>query len=461
MRIFNSLSKQIEEFKPIEPDFVKMYCCGPTVYKDQQIGNWRTFCLADFLNRSLKLSGYKVDFIMNMTDVGHMFETGSDPEGGEDKIEKQSTEEGRSAREIVDMYTKSFLEEFKEMNLLEPKKFTKATEYIDDQINLIATLEERGFTYETSDGVYFDTSKFEQYGELSGLTIENIKEGARIDPNPEKKNPTDFALWKFSPSDKKRQQEWQSPWGVGFPGWHLECSSMIMKELGDTIDIHVGGEDLKMIHHQNEIAQSECATGQKFVNYWVHGAFLTVDGGKMSKSLGNFYTLSDVKQRGFSPLDLRYLFMTSHYRGPLNFTWEAMQNAQNSLKRIYELVSSYVYDPKAEISDKFMKKFKEKLEEDLNIPEVLAVVWELIKSSIPEESKLNTILKMDDFLGLKLQEHIGVEIPKNVLDLAKMRGEYRKNGIWDKADVLRRQVNDLGYVIDDIPNGDFKVKKKF
>ena len=461
MRIYNSLSKQIEDFKPIEPDLVKMYCCGPTVYKDQQIGNWRTFCLSDFLHRALKLNGYKVDFIMNMTDVGHLFETGSDPEGGEDKIEQQSLEEGKSARDIVDTYTKSFLEEFKEMNLLEPRKFTKATEYIDEQIDLVATLEEKGFTYETSDGIYFDTSKFEKYGELSGLTIENIKEGARIDPNPEKKNSTDFALWKFSPSDKKRQQEWQSPWGVGFPGWHLECSSMIMKELGNTIDIHVGGEDLKMIHHQNEIAQSECATGQKFVNYWVHGAFLTVDGGKMSKSLGNFYTLSDVKQRGFSPLDLRYLFMTSHYRGPLNFTWEAMQNAQNSLKRIYELVSSYVYDSKAEISDKFMKKFNEKLEEDLNLPEALAVVWELIKSNIPEESKLNTILKMDDFLGLKLQEHIGVEIPKNVLDLAKMRGEYRKYGIWDKADVLRRQVNDLGYVIDDIPNGDFKVKKKF
>jgi len=461
MRIYNSLSKQIEDFKPIEPDLVKMYCCGPTVYKDQQIGNWRTFCLSDFLHRALKLNGYKVDFIMNMTDVGHLFETGSDPEGGEDKIEQQSLEEGKSARDIVDTYTKSFLEEFKEMNLLEPRKFTKATEYIDEQIDLVATLEEKGFTYETSDGIYFDTSKFEKYGELSGLTIENIKEGARIDPNPEKKNSTDFALWKFSPSDKKRQQEWQSPWGVGFPGWHLECSSMIMKELGNTIDIHVGGEDLKMIHHQNEIAQSECATGQKFVNYWVHGAFLTVDGGKMSKSLGNFYTLSDVKQRGFSPLDLRYLFMTSHYRGPLNFTWEAMQNAQNSLKRIYELVSSYVYDSKAEISDKFMKKFNEKLEEDLNLPEALAVVWELIKSNIPEESKLNTILKMDDFLGLKLQEHIGVEIPKNVLDLAKMRGEFRKNGIWDKADVLRRQVNDLGYVIDDIPNGDFKVKKKF
>ena len=461
MRIYNSLSKQIEDFKPIEPDLVKMYCCGPTVYKDQQIGNWRTFCLADFLHRALKLNGYKVDFIMNMTDVGHLFEVGNNPEGGEDKIEQQSLEEGKTARDIVEMYARSFLEEFKEMNLLEPRKFTKATEYIDEQIDLVATLEERGYTYETSDGIYFDTSKFEKYGELSGLTIENIKEGARIDPNPEKKNPTDFALWKFSPKDKKRQQEWQSPWGVGFPGWHLECSSMIMAELGDTIDIHVGGEDLKMIHHQNEIAQSECATGQKFVNYWVHGAFLTVDGGKMSKSLGNFYTLSDVKQRGFSPLDLRYLFMTSNYRGPLNFTWEAMQNSQNSLKRIYELVAGYVYNPKAEISDKFVKKFREKIDEDLNIPEALAVFWELLKSSISEESKLNTILKLDEFLGLRLQEHIGVEIPKNVLELAKMRGEYRKNGIWDKADVLRKQVSDLGYVIEDLPSGDYKVKKKF
>jgi cysteinyl-tRNA synthetase len=461
MRIYNSLSKQIEDFKPIEPDLVKMYCCGPTVYKDQQIGNWRTFCLADFLHRALKLNGYKVDFIMNMTDVGHLFEVGNNPEGGEDKIEQQSLEEGKTARDIVEMYARSFLEEFKEMNLLEPRKFTKATEYIDEQIDLVATLEERGYTYETSDGIYFDTSKFEKYGELSGLTIENIKEGARIDPNPEKKNPTDFALWKFSPKDKKRQQEWQSPWGVGFPGWHLECSSMIMAELGDTIDIHVGGEDLKMIHHQNEIAQSECATGQKFVNYWVHGAFLTVDGGKMSKSLGNFYTLSDVKQRGFSPLDLRYLFMTSNYRGPLNFTWEAMQNSQNSLKRIYELVAGYVYNPKAEISDKFVKKFREKIDEDLNIPEALAVFWELLKSSISEESKLNTILKLDEFLGLRLQEHIGVEIPKNVLELAKMRGEYRKNGIWDKADVLRKQVSDLGYVIEDLSSGDYKVKKKF
>ena len=461
MKIYNSLTKQVEEFKPIEPDAVKMYCCGPTVYNYPQIGNWRTFTLADFLYRVLKMNGYKVDFIMNMTDVGHLYEFGGDPEGGEDKIEQKSSDEGKSAREIVDMYAKSFLQEYHEMNLMEPRKFTKATEYIDEQIDLILTLEEKGFTYETSDGIYFDTSKFANYGALSGLTVESIKEGARIDPNPEKKNPADFALWKFSPKDKKRQQEWQSPWGVGFPGWHLECSSMVLSELGDSIDIHVGGEDLKMIHHQNEIAQSECATGKKFVNYWVHGAFLTVDGGRMSKSLGNFYTLSDIKQRGFSPLDLKYFFMTAHYRVPLNFTWGAMQSAQNSLKRIFEVVSSYEYDPKAEASDKYVKKFLERLNEDLNVPEALAVFWELVKSNISEASKLNTILEMDNFLGLKLQEHVGIEVPKNVEELAKMRSEYRKNGIWDKADVLRRQIEGLGYIIEDLSNGEFKLKKKF
>jgi len=460
MRIYNSLTKQLEDFKPIEPDVVKMYCCGPTVYIYPQIGNWRTFTLVDFLYRVLKLNGYKIDFIMNMTDVGHLFEEGGDPEGGEDKIEKQSQEEGKSAKEIVEFYAKGFLNDFRDLNITEPRQFTKASEYIDEQIDLIASLEDKGFTYETSDGIYFDTSKFERYGELSGLTIENIKEGARIDPNPEKKNSTDFALWKFSPKDKKRQQEWQSPWGMGFPGWHLECSSMILTELGDTIDIHVGGEDLKMIHHQNEIAQSECATGKKFVNYWVHGAFLTVDGGKMSKSLGNFYTLDDVKKKGFNAMDLRYLFMTAHYRTPLNFTWEALQSAQNSLKKIYDIVGSYEQDPKAEVSEKYFKKFKEALDDDLNAPEALAVVWELIKSNISEASKLNTILKMDEFLGLRLQEHIGYEIPEKIIDLAKMRREYRRSGIWDKADVIRRQASDLGYIIEDLPSGEFKVKKK-
>lgn len=461
MRIYNSLSKQLEDFKPIEPGLVKMYSCGPTVYMHPHIGNWRLFTLSDIVYRALRFSGYKVDFIMNMTDVGHLFEEGGNPEGGEDKVEKQAAEEGKSAKEIVEFYIKEFLKDYKNLNLTEPRRFTKASEYIDDQIDLIAALEEKGYTYETSDGVYFDTSKFKNYGELSGLTIENIKEGARVDPNPEKKNSTDFALWKFSPRNKKRQQEWQSPWGIGFPGWHLECSAMVLAELGETIDIHLGGEDLKMIHHQNEIAQSECATGKKFVNYWVHSAFLMVDSGKMSKSLGNFYTLDEVINRGFSPLDLRYLYMTAHYRTPLNFTWEALGSAQNSLNKIYDIVGSYEQDPKAEISDKYIKKFREKLEDDFNTPEALAVVWELLKSIISEASKLNTVLKMDEFLGLKLQEHIGYEIPNNINDLAKMRREYRKNGIWDKADVIRRQMLDLGYIVEDTSSGEYKIKKKF
>lgn len=461
MRIYNSLSKQVEEFKPIDKDQVKMYCCGPTVYYFPQIGNWRTFILSDFVNRGLKFNNYNVDFIMNLTDVGHLFETGDDPEGGEDKIERQAQQEGKSAKDITTYYIQEFLNDYKEMNLTEPRKFTRASEYIDDQIDLIATLEEKGYTYETSDGVYFNTSKFAKYGELSGLTVENVKEGARVDANPEKKNSTDFALWKFSPKDKKRQQEWQSPWGMGFPGWHLECSAMILTELGDTIDIHAGGEDLRMIHHQNEIAQSECATGKKFVNYWVHGAFLNVDGGKMSKSLGNVYTLADLKQRGYSAMDLRYLFMTAHYRVPLNFTWDAMQSAQNSLRKIYDIIGSYEQDPRAELSDKYIKKFKEAIDNDLNLPEALAVVWELLKSDISESSKLNTILKLDEFLGLKLDEHIGYEIPENIANLAKMRKEYRKNGIWDKADVLRKEAVDLGFVIEDLPDGTYKIKKKF
>lgn len=461
MRIYNSLSKQLEDFKPIEPGLVKMYSCGPTVYMHPHIGNWRLFTLTDMVYRTLRFNGYKVDFIMNMTDVGHLFEEGSNPEGGEDKVEKQAIEEGKSAKEIVNFYIKEFLNDYKNLNLTEPRKFTRASEYIDGQIDLIATLEEKGYTYETSDGIYFDTSKFKNYGQLSGLTIENIKEGARIDPNPEKKNSTDFALWKFSPKDKKRQQEWQSPWGIGFPGWHLECSAMVLAELGETIDIHLGGEDLKMIHHQNEIAQSESATGKTFVNYWVHSAFLMVDSGKMSKSLGNFYTLDEVINRGYSPLDLRYLYMTAHYRTPLNFTWEALGSAQNSLNKIYDIVGSYEQDSKADVSDKYIKKFREKLEDDFNTPEALAVVWELLKSNIPEASKLNTVLKMDEFLGLKLQEHIGYEIPNNINDLAKMRREYRKNGIWDKADVIRRQMLDLGYIVEDTPAGEYKIKKKF
>ncbi|MFC1700300.1 cysteine--tRNA ligase [Patescibacteria group bacterium] len=459
MKLYNSLSKQVEDFKSVDPKSVTLYCCGPTAYHFQQIGNWRTFSLSDFLYRTLILNGFEVDYIMNITDVGHLFEGGRD-DSGEDKVEIAAEKEGKTASEIIGFYTEDFLKGYKSLNLTKPRKFTKASEYIDPQIDLVATLEEKGYTYQTSDGVYFDTTKFKDYGKLSGLSIESVKEGARVDPNPEKKNPTDFALWKLSPQGKQRQQEWPSPWGVGFPGWHLECSAMSLKELGDTVDIHVGGEDLRMIHHQNEIAQSESATGRKFVNYWIHGAFLTIDGGKMSKSKGNFYTMEDITKKGFSPMDLRYLFMTAHYRTPLNFTWEALQNAHNSLKKIYDIVGSYEQNPEAEVSENYMKRFKDKLSDDLNFPEALAIIWELLKSGLAEAVKLNTILKMDEVLGLDIQEHIGYEIPDEIENLAKMRMEYRKNGIWDKADVIRKQIAEMGYLLDDADEGSYKIKKR-
>lgn len=461
MKLYNSLSKKVEDFSPLNPEVVTMYACGPTVYSNVQIGNLRTYCLSDFIYRVLLSNGYKVKFVMNITDVGHL--TGDnlgDADSGEDRIENSVAKEGRSAKEIADFYTQKFFQDCDKMNYLKPEKFTRATDYIDEQIKLVKILEEKGFTYVTTDGVYFDTSKFESYGQLSGYTSDNILEGARVEINPEKKHPTDFALWKFSPKDSKRSQEWDSPWGVGFPGWHLECSAMSLAELGSTLDIHVGGEDLKMTHHQNEIAQSESATGKKFVRFWVHGSHLQVDGGRMGKSLGNAYTLTDVEKKGFDPMTLRYFFMSSHYRSKLNFTWEALQNAQNALKKLYELARSYKGSGEDKISKEYIKKFYDKIGDDLNMPEALAVVWEMIKADISEQEKLSTLLRMDEVLGLKIKEHLAYETPQTVIDLAKTRSEYRKSGIWDKADIARRQIIEMGYEIEDLPDGRFKLKRK-
>jgi len=462
MRIYNSLSRKIEDFKPQHEDLVTMYCCGPTVYMYATIGNFRTYFLSDLVNKTLGLNGYKVHFVMNITDVGHLSgDNEGDADHGEDKLEKSAEKEGKSAKEIADFYTKDFLKQYDKLNLKRPIKFTKATEYIDKQIQLVGTLEDKGYTYKTSDGVYFDTSKFKNYGQLSGLTIENIKEGARVEINPEKKNPTDFALWKFSVPEEKRQQEWDSPWGRGYPGWHLECSAMSLSELGDTIDIHVGGEDLKMIHHQNEIAQSECATGKEFVKYWIHGAFMQVEGGRMGKSLGNAYLLPDLEEKGFDPMVLRYFYMSAHYRSPLNFTWEALQNAQNSLNKLYDMVSGLRPEKDGKASEKYLARFKDKINEDFNTPEALAVMWEMLKNSISEASKLATVVKMDEVLGLRLDERIGYEIPQKITDMAKTRVEYRKNGIWEKADVLRKQIAEAGFILEDLPDNGFKIKRKY
>lgn len=460
MELYNSLGNKLEVFEPLNSKKVTMYVCGPTVYAFPTIGNFRTYVTADFLYRTLVLLGYPVCYVMNLTDVGHLTgDTFGNTDHGDDKLEKAAEKEGRKATEIADFYIADFMQSLDKLAILRPTKFARATEYIMQQLGLIKTLEKKGFTYEISDGLYFDTSKYAQYGALSGFTAESIVEGARLEPNPEKRNPTDFALWKLSPKDVQRWQEWDSPWGVGFPGWHLECSAMAMYELGDTIDLHLGGEDLKMIHHQNELAQSECATGKRFVKYWLHGAFLLVDHGRMSKSLGNAFTLQDIVAKGFDPLSLRYLYLTVHYRTQLDFTFEDLQRAQDALKHLYDIVGSYRPDNEPKVSDKHLVRFKEKLAKDLNLPDAVACMWDMLKSNIPESQKLYTVMKMDEILGLGLDEHIGLVVPQNILDLARTRSAYKKSGIWDKAGMIKKQIADLGYIVEDI-NNDFKVRRR-
>lgn len=460
MKLYNSLTKKVEEFKPLNPDVVTMYTCGPTVYDYQTIGNFRTFVGSDFINRALRYNGYKVKLIINITDVGHL--TGDnlgDADTGADKMEVAADREGKSASEIADFYTGHFMTDTDKLNILPPEKYPVASHYIKEMQEIIKALEAKELTYVISDGVYFDTSKFEGYGKLVGPKVSLVDDEARIEPNPEKRNLADFALWKFSTEDKMRWQEWDSPWGKGFPGWHIECSAMAINELGDTIDIHMGGEDHKMIHHPNEIAQSEAYTGKQFVNYWVHVTFLKVDGGRMGKSVGNAYILDDVEVKGYSPLALRYFFTTAHYRSKLNFTWDALQNASNALKKLYDLVEGYQEDPGAQMDPEYLNQFEAAVSDDVNMPQAVAVMWEMLKSEISEGAKLKTLAKFDEVLGLDIVEHIGYEVPKEIVELAALRWEYRKTGIWDKADHLRRQIEEKGFTIED-DNNDYRIKRK-
>lgn len=464
LQLYDSLSKDVRDFIPLDQNVVKVYSCGPTVYSYASIGNFRTYFLSDILVRALEFNGYNVKYIMNITDVGHLSgdnEVG-DADVGEDRLETAASKEGKSVKDVVGFYTKHFLTDYEKLNLQKPEKFTPATQYIKEQIDLVRRLREKGFTYQIEDGIYFDTSKFKDYGKLSGLTEESVKEGARLEPNPQKRHLLDFALWKFSPQYSTRWQEWESPWGVGFPGWHIECTAMIFKELGEQIDIHIGGEDIKMTHHQNEIAQAESVTDKKFVNYWIHGAFLQVDGGRMGKSLGNAYTVADLESKNFGPMSLRYFYMTSHYRKPLNFTWEALQSAQNSVKKLFDTVSGFNVskDSSGEVSQDYLQRFVRAINDDLNMPKAQSILWDVIKSDLSEDVKVATVLKLDEVLGFKFDEIIGFEIPTDVNNLAKTRNEYRKSGIWDKADFLRREIEAKGFVVEDAGTG-YKVKKKF
>lgn len=456
----NTLTGKKEKFIPINPPYVGMYSCGPTVYSNAHIGHMRRYVGDDVLKKALRSNGFVVKHVMNITDVGHLT---SDADTGEDKVEKAAKESRKSAWDIAKFYTDQFFASTDALNIDRPDIVCRATEHIREQIELVRRLEEKGFTYRLKDGVYFDTSKFPDYGKLAGGKA-GIMPGARVDIG-EKKNPTDFALWKFTPEGIRRQMQWESPWGVGFPGWHIECSAMSMKYLGESFDIHTGGVDHIPIHHTNEIAQSEAATGKPFVKYWIHFEFLTVEGRKMSKSLGNIYTVEDIKSKGFDPLALRYLFLTAHYKDKQNFTWEALQAAQNALNNLRDLVlaakvqstRTVLSTEKSKKVEEYLLRFTKEINDDLNTPKALAIVWEALKSNIPSKDKYDLVVSFDEVLGLglgKLSEGaVELKITEEVRSLVDERERLRKAGDFEKADKIRNEIEKRGFKIEDTPKG--------
>jgi len=458
LSLYNTLSRKKEEFKPIVPGKVGLYTCGPTVYNYAHIGNLRTYLFEDFLTRTLRYCGYQVKRVMNITDVGHL--TG-DMDMGEDKMEKGAAREGKSAWDIAAFYTEAFKRDLAALNMPEPEIWCKATDNIPEQIAMIKTLEEKGFAYRTSDGIYFDTARREDYNKLSHLPLAELKEGARIEANPEKKNPTDFALWKFSPAGAQRQMEWESPWGVGFPGWHIECSAMSLKFLGGQLDIHCGGIDHINIHHTNEIAQSEAATGQKFFNYWLHGAFLNISGGKMAKSAENFLTLENaLVKKGIAPLAYRFAALQTHYRKPMDYSEEGMTQAAAGLASLLGQVA-VLGETCGVVSSEFKDKFLAAVGDDLNMPQALALVSSVFKSKLNDADKLATILDFDQVLGLRLNQASDsvapalslADLPAAVQKLVVARQAARVAKDWDAADRLRQEIHDSGYAMEDKADG--------
>lgn len=452
LRFHNTLSGTVDDFHPLEQGLVRMYNCGPTVYGLQHIGNLSMFVFTDVLRRSLIASGYEVKQVINFTDFGHL---ASDADEGEDKMSKGLRAEGleptlENMHRLGEKYASIFLEDIKKLNILtDGVAFPYASQYVPEQIKLIKTLEEKGFTYAGAQGVYFDTSKFPDYGKLGHINLSGLKEGARIGENSERKNPTDFLLWKSG------EMGWESPWGKGFPGWHIECSAMILSLLGEQIDIHTGGIEHIPVHHQNEIAQSEAATGKApFSRFWLHRAHLQIDGAKIAKSEGNVVYLSEVIEKGFSPLALRYLLLQSHYRTPTNFTWESLQAAQNALRKLKQLVSAL---PEGGSIDETSKaKFSQSIEDDLNTPEALGSLWNLVKDdSISPADKRATLLEIDNVLGLDLSHNefaVG-EVPEKVQILLTERETARSEKNWSHSDKLRDEIRNLGYEVLDTDSG--------
>src|ERR1035437_8892831 len=459
MKLYNTLNKQIEEIKPLDPPNVTIYTCGPTVYDYPHIGNWFTFIRYDLLVRTLRLEGLKPKWVMNITDVGHLI---SDADEGEDKLEKSARREGKTAWDVANFYTDYFLNGLNNLNITKPDFLPKATEHIKEQIELIKVLEGKGLTYKIDDGIYYDTSKFPKYADFARLDLDEQQSGKRVEPNDQKRQPTDFALWKFSPEDHKRDMEWESPWGTGFPGWHIECSAMSMKYLGETMDIHAGGIDHIPVHHSNEIAQSEGATGKQLAKYWMHTNHILMDDEKISKSLGNTVTLEDVENKGYSLEAFRLLVLQSHYRTQSKFSWDDLEAAQNRLKRFQNFAIRRFQNlhPESNSNDQLSvskNKVMAMLENDLDTPKALVAIEEFIDSVEAKElsddkSIIETFIQfLDNALGLTLGTV--PDISNDQKEVINTRNKARQEKDWPKSDELRDKLSQQGIGLSDTENG--------
>ena len=455
--LYNTLTKEKDLFKPINEKEIRIYSCGPTVYKDATIGNMRTNIFQDVLRRMLKYNGYTIKHVMNITDVGHLV---SDGDEGEDKMIKSAREEHKTPLEIAEHYTKLFFDDLKDLNIEIPEIICKATDYIPEMLEYVEELVEKGYAYETSTAIYFDVSKLDKYPVLSNLNVEEQKAGARVDVDPEKKNPYDFALWIKAPEN--HLMKWDSPWGPSYPGWHIECSAMSRKHLGEQFDIHTGGIDLIPTHHENEIAQSKGVCGKIPANYWIHGEYLLINGGKMSKSLGNVYLLKDIKEKGYDPLVYKLLCYTSSYRNKLNFTWEGIEASSKSLERLrngYQANKNgkeTLNEEDRKELDKLENEFHKAINDDMNMPLAMSFVWEVIKypKKLPEIAEL--LLKFDTVLGIKIDKeetNKEIEIPEEVLKLVEERKQARQEKNWAESDRLRDLIKEKGYEVKDTKDG--------
>ena len=457
---YNTLTKKKQIFIPLNLKEVKIYSCGPTVYKDATIGNMRTNIFQDVLRRVLRYNGYKIKHVMNITDVGHLV---SDGDEGEDKMLKSAREEHKTPLEIAKHYTKLFFNDLESLNIESPEVVCKATEHIKEMLEYVKELMKNGYAYETSTAIYFDISKLDKYPILSNLNVEKQKAGARVDVDPEKRNPYDFALWIKAPEN--HLMKWDSPWGPSYPGWHIECSAMGRKYLGEQFDIHTGGIDLIPTHHENEIAQSKGACGKIPANYWMHGEYLLINGGKMSKSLGNVYLIKDLKEKGYDPIVYKLFSYSCHYRNKLNFTWEGIEAASKSLERLKKGYKAHL-EGKDEVDSRTVSEYEERfhkaINDDLNMPAAMSVVWEVVRAEEKSPKLAKLLLRFDTVLGLKIEEETKKqveEIPQEILILVDQRKIARENKDWIKSDELRELINQKGYDIKDTKQGT-EIKKK-